>query len=251
MTDFHPETQGPLVTIITATFNAAKTLEDTLKSVRDQDYPNIEHVIIDGGSRDGTQEIIRKNGSTIGFWLSEPDVGIYDAWNKGLRHAKGAWIAFLGADDQLLPGAVTAYMEIAKENPEAEFLSSRVRRLFFSKRPRVVGSPFVWSQFRRSMTVAHPGSMHKRSLFERLGNFDLNYRIVGDYELILRSKGRLRTAFLPRVTVEMMAGGVSDSRAALFEAYKAKRLSGGLPSWKALFDLMIALLKYSLRPLRR
>ncbi len=115
--------QRPLVSVITAVFNGEAFIASCIESVLSQDYPNIEHIVLDGGSTDGTVAILRKYQDQIAFWQSEPDKGVFDAWNKGLDLARGEWIAFLGADDCYLPGAISAYIELAQRNPEAEFLS--------------------------------------------------------------------------------------------------------------------------------
>ena len=91
--------EKPLITIITITYNAADTIENTIKSVIEQTYSNIEYIIIDGGSKDGTVEIIKKYSKKISYWISEPDKGIYNAMNKGINHAHGAWINFMNAGD--------------------------------------------------------------------------------------------------------------------------------------------------------
>ncbi len=91
--------ENPLITIITITFNAVDTIENTIKSVLEQTYPNIEYIIIDGGSKDGTVDIIKKYSKKISYWISEPDEGIYNAMNKGINHAHGAWINFMNAGD--------------------------------------------------------------------------------------------------------------------------------------------------------
>ena len=93
------EQSQPLFTIIIAVFNGAKTLQQCIDSVAQQSYPNKQLIIIDGGSTDGTVELLQANDQSISYWVSEPDAGIYNAWNKGLKQANGEWICFLGADD--------------------------------------------------------------------------------------------------------------------------------------------------------
>lgn len=218
--------ERPLVTVITATWNSAKTLRACLQSVQQQDYPNLEHLVVDGGSTDGTLNILREEAAPNLLWHSEPDTGIYDAWNKGLTRARGEWIAFLGSDDLYLTGAVTAYMDLAASHPEAQYLSGQVRWMG-PNGPRIIGQPWSWPAFQRYMTVAHVGSMHHRSLFAQVGTYDTSLRIVADYELLLRARGTLRTAFLPRVTTQMLSGGASDSLAALAETRDIKHRTGG------------------------
>jgi len=240
------EGKPPLVTIITATFNAARTLEACLKSVQEQDYPNIEHLIIDGGSQDRTVEILQGHAQP-GTWISEKDSGIYDAWNKGLERAHGEWIAFLGADDRLLPGAVSAYMQLALKNPEALYLSSRVRWIGPSGSTRLIGKPWKWPRFQRYMCTAHVASMHHRRFFEQYGKYDTALSIVADYEMLLRAGPRLPTAFMSTITVEMQGGGNSDNVRAVAESALVKVTTGRRPRWLAAIEYQWARASFNVR----
>ena len=241
----------PLVTVVTAVFNGQPYLEGCLESVLRQDYQNIEHIVMDGGSSDGTLDVLRHYDDRIAFWKSGPDKGVYDAWNKALAEASGEWISFLGADDELLPGAVSAYVALAAMHPEAEYLSSRVRGVHDSGYERITGGPWAWPEFSRWMCVAHVGSMHRRTLYNRLGTYDTSYRSAADYEFLLRAGLQLNTAFMPITTVVMRAGGVSDDTAALVEATRAKITTGGRNKALADLELRIAKAKFMIRPLRR
>jgi glycosyltransferase involved in cell wall biosynthesis len=241
----------PLVTVVTAVFNGQAYLAGCLESVLRQDYPNIEHIVLDGGSSDGTVEVLRKYDDRIAYWKSESDKGIYDAWNKALAMANGEWICFLGVDDVLLPGAVSAYMDLAQSNPQAEYMSSRVRWVHPSGYQFTYGKPWKWPHFSRLMCIAHVGSMHRRSLYERLGTYDTSYRSAADYEFLLRARSHLNTVFMPTTTVLMRAGGISDDSSVLHEAKRAKILSGGRNRMLAELDLYFASAVFLLRPLRR
>ena len=121
--------QKPLVSIITVTFNAEADLEKCIKSVISQTYTNIEFIIIDGGSTDGTLDIIEKYKKNISYSISEKDKGIYDAWNKGVSVANGEWIAFLGSDDVYLENAIENYINHLNtiKHQHVDIISSRVR----------------------------------------------------------------------------------------------------------------------------
>lgn len=240
----------PLVTVVTAVYNAHATVSRCLESVLQQDYPNIEHIVIDGGSSDGTVDILREYDDRIAFWKSEPDEGIYHAWNKALAEVQGEWICFLGADDEFLPGAVSCYMELAAQNPDVEYLGSQVKVVHPSGYERVFGRPWTWKAFSKTMTWLHAGSMHRRSLFERLGRYDTSYRIVADYELLLRAGPQLKALYMPILTVIMRDGGVSRSRKALEEQVRATIMTGKRNKLLARMELCIANVKYSFRPLR-
>jgi glycosyltransferase involved in cell wall biosynthesis len=243
---------SPLVSVVTAVFNGQPYVAGCLDSVLAQDYPNIEHIVFDGGSSDGTIDLLRAYDDRIALWKNEPDKGVYDAWNKALAEARGEWICFIGSDDELLPGAVSAYMALAAKNPEAEYLSSQVRWIHPSGYVNPShGRPWKWRHFAKKMCVAHPGSMHRRSLYARLGVYDISYRSAADYEFLLRARGELKTAFMPVATVMMRAGGVSDNSAALREAARAKIESGGRSALLATLELWEVRARFMLGPLRR
>ena len=237
----------PLVSVITAVYNGRAELGRCIESVLSQDYPNIEHIIVDGGSTDGTVELLKAYGDRIAHWTSEPDAGVFDAWNKGLDIAQGEWISFLGSDDIYLPGAVRGYMNAARENPGVHFLSSRIDWVHHTGYRRVRGEPWVWPRFSRLMCTAHPGSMHSRKLFEQYGRYDTAYRSAADYELLLRAGGNLRAGFYPATTVEMRSGGLSDSIEALREAMRAKVKTAGRSQALADAEFCIAVLKLRFR----
>ncbi len=246
-----PDNESPLVTVITAVFNGEEFLAGCLESVISQNYPNLEHVVLDGGSTDGTVEILRRYEDHIALWISEPDAGVYDAWNKGLGLARGEWISFLGADDEYLPGAISAYMNLAKTNPSIDYISSPIKSLHSDGLSRTLGGPWMWPRFSQMMCSIHVGSMHRSRLFDQYGRFDTSYQISGDYELLLRPRANLRSAFLPIVTVCMRAGGISDSIAALREAYRAKVQTGGRRKATALVELYTAIIKYRVKGMLR
>ena len=240
----------PLVSVVTAVYNGQPYVAGCLESVFHQNYPNIEHIVMDGGSSDGTVDVLRQYNDRIALWRSEPDQGVYDAWNKALHEARGEWICFLGVDDEFLPGAVSAYMALAANNPKAEYLSSKVKWVHPSDYERIIGCPWTWRKFSKSMCTAHVGSMHRRSLFDRLGTYDTSYRIVADYELLLRARSQLNAAFMPFTTVMMRAGGVSCTIKALTEQARAKVAAGGRSRVLAEMELRLAKAKFALRPLR-
>jgi len=245
----HGNADFPLVTVVTAVFNGQHYLAACLESVLMQDYPNIEHIIMDGGSTDCTLDVLRQYDDQVALWKSEPDKGVFDAWNKALNLARGEWICFLGVDDLYLPGAIAAYVALARKNPEAEFLSSKAKLDHPTGYCPIFGGPWAWPRFATAMSTIHVGTMHRKSLFERVGLFDITYRIAGDYELMLRAKDTLRTAFLTDVTVVMRAGGLSDSTAGLHEARRAKVMNGVRTPLIADLEMRRAIARFHLRRL--
>ena len=231
--------QSPLFSVVTVVFNGAKTLAATIDSVHRQTFRDFEYIVLDGASTDGTVAILERHTEQIDHWRSEPDAGVYDAWNKALGLVRGEWVSFLGADDVYCDDALERYAAvIAGLKTDAQYISSRVQLVKNSAVVRTIGSPWTWPAFSRYMTVAHVGSMHHRSLFEEHGRFDSSYRLCGDYELLLRPRDHLRAAFLDAVTARMALGGLSNAnvRKALAEQERAKRTAGGRPGWICAFE---------------
>ena len=214
--------------------------------MRNQSYPEIEHIVIDGGSTDGSIEILERHSSLLAYWVSEPDRGVFDAWNKGLSMASGEWIAFLGADDVLLPDAVSKYITVCG-GTDAQYVCSLVRFIRPGLPDKIVGRPWSWPAFQRKMTTAHVGSLHRFDLFEKYGNYDTAYKIAGDYELLLRAGKDLNSIFVREVTAGMLAGGCSDSFAALTEIQRAKIRTGGRNWIWAFWELWVERLKLAVR----
>ncbi|NCP21225.1 MAG: glycosyltransferase [Flavobacteriales bacterium CG_4_9_14_0_2_um_filter_35_242] len=247
----------PFITIITATYNSEKTLEQTLKSVLNQTYINFEYIIVDGASTDGTLSILSKyktlfeNKNIAYRWFSEPDRGIYNAWNKGLKLANGRWIAFLGSDDCYLTGALSFYsnkiLELKLEN--YDLIYSRVKLMNNFKVLKIIDGVWTWNIFKRYMNIAHVGALHNKKYFEKYGFFDESYKIAGDYELLLRAKHNLKTYKLDLITAIMGNAGVSNNNInkAFRETFKAKRLTGKIPLGYCYIDYVIAFLKFSFK----
>lgn len=226
---------APLITVATVVRNGAKTLESTIDSIASQTFRNFEYLVIDGASTDGTQAILARHSEHIDYWRSERDSGIYSAWNKAVALARGQWIAFLGADDTYCTNALASYAEFISALPDStvQYISSRLELIRDGKSVRTIGSPWAWPAFSRYMTVAHVGSLHHRSLFDEYGRFDENYRVCGDYEMLLRPRSALRAAFLNQITARMTLGGISNANVtlALAEQERAKRVTGRRAGW--------------------
>ncbi len=206
----------PRISIITSVYNGEKYLEDCIKSIIGQSYPDVESIIIDGGSTDGTTRIIRQYQEKLHYWVSEKDKGIYEAWNKGLAHATGEWIAFVGSDDILWDPYVVenALPQLyAARELGIRFVYGKINLLSAgSEILSVRGEPWEKAEkdILKHMTVTHCGAFHHRSMFQELGNFDERFRIIGDYEFLLRefTKGR-QALFADRLFAGMHAGGIS------------------------------------------
>lgn len=236
----------PLISIITVVYNGEQYLEETIQSVINQTYDNIEYIIIDGGSTDGTLDIIRNYEDQIDYWVSEKDNGIYDAWNKGVVCSTGEWIGFLGADDFYLSEAIQTYVNHAQK--DYDYISSRVEIIDENKKfIKHMGHSWSWKIFRRYMNVAHVGSLHNRKLYAEHGLYDyVSYKIAGDYELLLRKRDKLRTAYFDSITAKMRNSGVSNcnTNVVFRETLNAKLTTANRNILFAYTEYSIGYLKY-------
>ncbi|MBO1883930.1 glycosyltransferase [Capnocytophaga sp. Marseille-Q4570] len=204
------------VSIVTPTYNSAKTIVDTILSVNKQDYANIEHIIIDGGSKDNTLELIRNTPNRVKKIISEPDKGIYDAMNKGVALATGDIVGILNSDDFYNSNDVIA--KVVKTFQEGEYEgvygdleyvdarnTNRVLRYWESK-------AYKEGLFKKGWHPAHPTFFVKKEVYDKYGNFNLKYKIGADYEIMLRfiEKNRIKVAYIPETLVKMRVGGASN-----------------------------------------
>lgn len=207
---------SPLVSIITPTYNSAATLRDTLDSVARQDYPVLEHIVVDGGSSDGTQEMVRQAGRRATL-LSEPDKGLYDAMNKGLKLAQGDIIGILNSDDFYAHEHVVSRIVRLMDAEGADVAYGDLCYVAAGDPGRVVrywrSGAYRPGKFLYGWMPPHPTFFVRRQVYEQLGGFDLALRFAADYELMLRflHRHRLKAAYLPEVLVHMRTGGVSNS----------------------------------------
>jgi glycosyltransferase involved in cell wall biosynthesis len=235
------ESGPPLVTIITACYNAAASLEAALRSVRAQTYPNIEHIVIDGGSKDATVDIIRRYQDGIAHWVSERDKGIADAWNKGLAKAKGRYIATLNADDVYDPGAVAA--AVAAFAGEERCVVYGVTHYFESEPSRTVGVGKL--VFNPSVLEYGFGFMHTtcfvpKRVYDEIGGFDLRYRIAIDTDWLLRCHYRGIPFRQGANVTHMRTGGLSHKRwTEAYLEYLRQLYRQGYPRWKLLKALLV------------
>lgn len=228
-------TSLPAISIVTAVRNGMPFVADTIASVLAQDYPRIEYWVIDGGSRDGTLELVRANAARLAGWVSEPDGGIADAFNKGLARASGDYVMFLNADDALASAsAISSLVDAAQrggcpdviygdcdvmDRESGEFLYRHV-------------APYDRRRFLRCGTLPHPGMLMHRRYFARYGRFDTSYRIAMDYELQLRGVPETGAVRAPVLVSRVRAGGLSATRRSLAmeENLRALRNCGHLES---------------------
>ncbi|MGH8738209.1 MAG: glycosyltransferase family 2 protein [Burkholderiales bacterium] len=201
---------APAVTVVTVVRNGSATLMRAAESVLSQDYPGIEYVVIDGQSTDDTVPILCSLGERVALWVSEPDAGISDAFNKGISLARGQIVGLLNCDDWYEPGAVQAAVE-ALECADADIVCGEVQYWEGDQKTYLVSSdPELLD---RGMTVAHPTVFVRRRYYEQCGLFRLDFKLAMDYEWLLRAKlSGARMRVLERCLANMSGGGIGDRR---------------------------------------
>jgi len=207
---------NPKISVITATWNCVSTIQHCMASVASQSYPHLEHVVVDGQSRDGTLQVLQACRSQIDTLVSEPDKGIYDALNKGLRLATGDVVGFLHADDVYADDQVLADVAAAFSDPSVQAVYGDLVYISNDSENRLLR---VWKagRFRRELLgrgwmPPHPTLYLRRSIYDQVGGFDISYRISADYLSVLQifSDPGLEVRYIPRVLVRMRAGGASN-----------------------------------------
>ena len=220
----------PELSIVTVCRNAERTIADTLRSVANQVgvSDRIEHIVVDGASTDNTLNVVK--GFPAVRWISEPDQGISDAFNKGIRISKGTWVLFLNADDHLADDKVL--MDILPHLNSAWDVVYGKKIIVDAKSGAALhelGNENAWRYLHQRMTLPHPALFMRRDYFDRYGEFSVEYKIAMDYELLLRGREHARFHHVPRVVTRMLNTGISH-RASSFrraaEMLKAKKANG-------------------------
>ncbi|WP_169577517.1 glycosyltransferase family 2 protein [Sinimarinibacterium sp. CAU 1509] len=230
----------PLISIVIAVFNGAKTLQQCIASIESQTYSHKELIIMDGGSTDGTVEILERNDVAIDYWESQKDRGIAHAWNKALEHASGDWIIFLGSDDRLHD--VEVLSDVANIIAESKTVDLVYGRIIFEGGAYdglEFGSQNDLEVIKRRMAVPHTATFHRRKLFTEIGKFDEQFQIAIDYEFFLRKK--LTAHFMDRIVCVM--GGVGMSSCLVKKSLSENRRAQikNRADWRVKIELLYAL----------
>ncbi len=204
------------ISVITAVYNGAATISEALGSVREQTWPNVEHIVIDAGSTDGTLALLESNRHGIAKIVSEPDQGIYDGLNKGIRHASGDVVGFMHADDAYASCHALERVARAFEDPEVGAVYGDLVYVDRHDSSRIIrywrAGQYRRAQLSHGWMPPHPTFYVRREIYSRLGGFDTRFRIAADYENMLRLlwRGEVHAAYIPEVLVRMRMGGVSN-----------------------------------------
>jgi len=229
---------APRVSILVATWNCAPQLAPFLDSLAAQRWGDWQLLLLDNASDDGTAALVEAFRRRLGdparlIWSSQPDDGIYDAWNRGLRLATGDYVCFIGADDVFVD--VHSLERIAGLTASGADLIT-ARNAYYAPDGRLLrhwGSGWHWRRMRQSMNIAHPAMLIRSELFQRFGAFDAGFRICGDYEWLLRLPPTLRSVHSSDSILKVVQAGVSHTRIGqvFAETFRAQRRHlGWLPS---------------------
>ena len=241
----------PSISIITVVYNGADYLETAMQSVLHQEYPELEYIIIDGGSTDGSLEIIKRYEDQLAYWVSEPDDGIYNAMNKGLAVARGDIIGLLNADDYYLDGALRKVADVYRRHG-GELWYGKILKLrqvdgedlFIELEPDL-------QAMERRMSIFHPATFVHRTVYERIGTFDESFKLAADYEFLLRAyKSGCCFQYVDQPLSVYRYGGASSSALNLhWEGYRILR-KYNLPYMKEGIGAIVRfIVKYNLRKL--
>ena len=220
-------TKDMKVTIITVTLNSARFLEDCIKSVISQDYKNIEHIIIDGGSTDATLLIIQKYKDHIAAWVSEKDAGMYDAINKGMRMATGDIIGTLNSDDTLSSPTVIKDIVGAFYEQQVDAVYGDLVYVDQQNTDKVIrvwkGLPYKRTRYKHGWMPAHPTFYFKKELLDKYGYYETHYFTASDYEFMARYLFyfRISAYYIPKLIVKMRTGGMSNKT--IYQRLRANR----------------------------
>ncbi|WP_289040661.1 glycosyltransferase family 2 protein [uncultured Zobellia sp.] len=203
------------ISVITVCFNSIATLETTILSVKNQTYEDIEYIVVDGNSTDGSVEMIKKYDKVISKWSSEPDKGLYDAMNKGVLMATGEVIALINSDDLFCDNrALEKVMQLFSERPNLKSVYADLYYVAQNNTDKIVRKWKSGQQqsFQSGWHPAHPTFYAKKELYMQYGMFNLNFKLAADFELMLRflEKHQISTYYLQEYLVKMRLGGATN-----------------------------------------
>ena len=204
------------ISIITIAYNSGHSIADAIQSVLSQTYPDIEYVIVDGKSKDNTVEVVKSFGNRISKFVSEPDKGIYDALNKGIRMATGDVIGFMHSDDLFAADDIIEKVATLFAKNNVDSIYGDLEYVYKNDTNKVLrywkSGEFSIRKLKMGWMPPHPTFYVKKAVYDKYGLFNTNFRIAADYDTILRflGKHRISTMYLPEVMVKMRVGGASN-----------------------------------------
>lgn len=236
---------NPIISIITVSLNSEKYLERTIKSVINQTYPNIEYIVIDGGSTDSSIDIIKRHEDKITYWVSEPDSGLYGAMNKGIKRATGEWILMLNSDDYYVSNNVIE-KAVKRIDSSDKFYYCIMIHEFENKKKTYKHPIHWWNKWKMyySSYIPHMTLWVSKKQYEEIGLYDTSFKIAADHDFILRLMKKYKPIFLNIPLTVMRMGGISSSDdIATFNDFKEVTIKNGLSRFLAELIYRFKLLK--------
>jgi glycosyltransferase involved in cell wall biosynthesis len=206
----HVQMKQPPITVITVVFNAGDTVRTCVDSVLAQNISDLEYIVIDGGSTDGTLQILRDYGPRITRLISEPDQGLYDAMNKGLKLATGRFIHFLNADDRYVSPNVLS--SLLPKLDAGAMCYGQMHYIEQDGSTRLLGQPFDWKRELRASRIPQPVMFAAPGLYAEVGGFDTSLKVAADYDMVLRLAKRFPVKYIAEPVTVMNSGGLSYRR---------------------------------------
>ena len=231
------------ISVITVMLNSEATLLDNIRSVNAQTYPHIEQVFVDGGSSDRSVQIAKSNAQKPHVLISEPDDGLYDAMNKGIKRASGDVIAFLNSDDVYADETILSQVALVFEDAAVDAVYGDLVYVKSNDTHKISrywkSGPYQKGAFLRGWLPPHPTFMCRKKIYDQFGSFDTTFKIASDYELMFRfiQRHKIRVGYLPKVFVKMRTGGASNTLTGMIKAnlevFRAFRQNGYPIHWRA------------------
>ncbi len=225
---------SPLISVITAVYNGARHLERAIESVALQDFDGVEHVVIDGGSTDGSVDIARKHEDRLGYYVSEPDEGIADAFNKGIVASRGKVILFLGADDCLHDDTVMSKVAEEMSRMKAPYFFYGDVNYVYEKSAKRIHRNYNFRKYCRYSCLPHQAMFLDRSFFDKYGMFDTDYRIAMDYEHTARFIRDIQPLHIDILVADMRRTGISTNQIQAHDEMDRARIQHGLASYPSI-----------------
>lgn len=215
-------TDLPTLSVITIVYNNVKDIERTMLSVFNQTYPNIEYIVIDGASTDGTKEVIEKHTAKLDFWISEPDKGIYNAMNKGLSFANGDYVLFMNSGDEIYDKNTVERVFSSQPNADIYYGETEMydeNWTSLGRRRHAVPERFTWRSFRYGMTISHQAIYVRKSIIEPYNEY---YKLSADIDWIIKAAKKAKSSVkVSGYVAKYLVGGISKQKhlASLKERY--------------------------------
>ncbi len=219
----------PLISIITVVYNGEKYLEETIQSVINQTYDNVEYIIIDGGSTDGTLDIIKKYEDRIDYWVSEKDSGIANAFNKGVISSTGNWLVMLNSGDWYIKNSILEDIVVKNLKSDSTFVYGDFEIVDPDTKKLIRKGSVLYDlkKIKFGLVLPHPSLFTSRNYFVKFGLFDESFRIAMDYEWMIRGIQKVKVLHIPELTTKITDGGIStqNQNAVIKEILKALKIN--------------------------